>query len=1056
MADNIGKIDLNGSTVTVYHRTRDVSTPEAVCSVGFLAGPHGLYGSGIYSTYDLRSSYQSGNMRAYGGYVIKGQVDLNGFVIFDYPVAKEVYGSNYSLADQIKSIIGIDAIIDPSTDDETKQNHWQQIEGWSEDLEKEYYSSHIAQPFTSRYNLDKTGVKGIVYTGENDGKCVLTYRDLHVIPIEFAFIDGTTYKNPNWESCGDSTKEAIQKMQGAVQDEQILHSERRQLVGSIAALRLNDDPITLKSEDFPHIPEDIFDNAMINFLYEDESRIQRLSPESQEKYKEIIKVDFLIRKLKSAPTHYWEQWREVGDDVKKQIPEEILINIWDRYLQGNPGRWEDIPTEMKDIVPKDHEVKYWLKATRKNEENWQYVPKDIMAYIQQIRPQDIPATIEQTHTEDLGQTHEFDVPEQSMKWLEGKIKKLNARADKLGLPPLHVEVLDADRLSRSQKVRIIGNIPIIKGWQLLSKVMPTEDMETGKITNNVEHFTNDEKEQQAVESKVVTEYDSQNIRAICEDCREKRKRVLLYMLSNTESGELKCVGSSCLSDFVKSKDNSPNSIANYASKLNELLKEIRAGLGGDMDEMQLRKYYEKKGIPVALFLSKVMALENAHGFVSKTDSKRTGDASTPEIAYNMCVSRDSDEKYSEDAPISAGDLATVNQALEWISTVPPFDPDDPNNAQMNSRERSNAEFNWNIHNAVETGVVKKKTYSTAAWLPEKYKRMLQSKGIETQNEDLVGPEGSQVVFKGKLVEKKPILVKILQDNPKEHPQASMYNIAEDGQRQNTVTWLIDELDANMGQDVAIQGTVSGSFYTGQKFATVLTDVSVIDDQTYQDQIAATDKQMEDFINPPVLTWYLAKQHANGLPVVLTRTDDGNWQWQDESGQGGVYTNEDVAKQVESVRDDKGKPVSSEDPRQLFATLRPAPQAAAVAYNDGDTIENDFRVVSSTPSRYNQRYVLEDIQGNKVTAFMDDDSFSAGDDIRVGGIVQIDPKWGIGLKRARIIPPVAATPQVPQQAPQQIPQAPQDSQDADSTAGTNWFKCIKSAAYSCGKKMASFL
>lgn len=1056
MANNPGKIDLNGSTLTVYHRTRDVSTPEAVCGVGFLAGPHGLYGSGIYSTYDLLSSYQSGNMRAYGGYVIKGQVDINGFLIFDYQVSKEVYGSDYSLADQVKNVIGIDVIIDPSTDEETKQSWWRQIEEWSETLEKEYYSSHIAQPFSSRFNLDSTGVKGIIYTGENDGKCALTYRDLHVIPIEFAFIDGSTYRNPNWESCGDATKEALQKMQGAVEDEKVLHTERRQLVGSIAALRINNDPITLKSEDFPHIPEDIFDNAMINFLYEDESRIQRLSPDLQQKYQDVIKVDFLVRKLKSSPTHYWDQWRQVDDDVKNQIPEEILINIWDRYLQSNPGRWEDIPSEMRGIVPKDHEVNHWLKMTRKNEENWQYVPPDILAYIKQIRPKDVPSSIDPTHAEDLGQTHEFDVPEQSMKWLEGKINSLNKRAGKLGLPPLHFEVLDVDRLSRSQKVKIIGNVPVIEGWQLLSKVMPTEDMETGKITNDVEHFTTNEDEQKAVEAKIVKDFDSQNIRAICEECEQNRKRVLLYMLSDVDTGELKCVGSSCLNDFIESKNNNPNAIASYATKLNELLKEIRAGLGGDLDEMQLRKYYEKKGVPVALFLSKVMALDNAHGFVSKTDAKRTGETSTPELAYRMCIDREYDEQYSPDAPITSGDLATVNQALEWISTVPPFDPEDPNNAQMTSRERSRAEFNWNIHNAVESGVVKKKTYGTAAWLPTQYGRMMDFEDIKTENTDLIGPEGSQVVFRGKLTEKKPILVNILQDNPKEHPKSSLYNIAEDDQRQKVVTWLADEMDANMGQNVAIQGTVAGSFYTGQKFATALSNVSVIDDQTYQSQIAATDKQMDLFHNPPVLTWYLAKQHADGLPVVLTRTDDGNWQWQDESGQGGVYTNEDVAKQVESVRDDKGKPVSSEDPRQLFATLRPAPQAAAVAYNDGDTIENDFRVVSSTPSRYNQRYVLEDIQGNKVTAFMDDDSFSAGDDIRVGGIVQIDPKWGIGLKRARIIPPVAATPQVPQQAPQQMPQAPQDSQDADSTAGTNWFKYIKSAAYSCGKKMASFL
>jgi superfamily I DNA/RNA helicase len=79
--------------------------------------------------------------------------------------------------------------------------------------------------------------------------------------------------------------------------------------------------------------------------------------------------------------------------------------------------------------------------------------------------------------------------------------------------------------------------------------------------------------------------------------------------------------------------------------------------------------------------------------------------------------------------------------------------------------------------------------------------------------------------------------------------------------------------------------------------------------------------------PPVNTqtaknWLLAKSVnlpplPPGTPVVMTKTPDGNWQWQGRDGQGGTLQNGSVKQAVESVRDAMGQLIQSTNPQELF-------------------------------------------------------------------------------------------------------------------------------------------
>ena len=136
---NPTQVELSGSSLTVYHRTKSKDIASAICDIGFAAGHGAAYGKGIYTTYDLKSSLQNSNMRTYGGTVVKSQVDISGFIVCDYDLAKQVYGQNYKLIDQIK-VLGLDRSL------QYDQGYMKRIQTWSEELERGGWTSDIACP----------------------------------------------------------------------------------------------------------------------------------------------------------------------------------------------------------------------------------------------------------------------------------------------------------------------------------------------------------------------------------------------------------------------------------------------------------------------------------------------------------------------------------------------------------------------------------------------------------------------------------------------------------------------------------------------------------------------------------------------------------------------------------------------------------------------------------------------------------------------------------------------------------------------------------------------
>ena len=162
-----------GAQAFVYHGSRtkpDVFIPVLLndeLQPGSAAGS--MYGKGLYTVYDLAGT-QTGTGR-YGEYVYKLKVNLYGFIIFDSDVAQKVYGKPLAPAEQAK-LLGLEDV--------------------AERLNK--IPPFVTNGFTSELALPaskflKSEVKGIIFTGSNDGRVAVIYDPTVATPFAWKRFD---------------------------------------------------------------------------------------------------------------------------------------------------------------------------------------------------------------------------------------------------------------------------------------------------------------------------------------------------------------------------------------------------------------------------------------------------------------------------------------------------------------------------------------------------------------------------------------------------------------------------------------------------------------------------------------------------------------------------------------------------------------------------------------------------------------------------------------------------------------------------------------------------
>lgn len=160
IAQKVTEPNINGSIIDIFHRTRSQDVVGNICESGFLSGAGQMYGSGIYANYTMNSAMGKYGLGTYGGIIIKGKLDLNGFIIFDYNIAKQVYGSNYRLPHQLQNVLGF-GILNYQNINKAKKILW----GYHKTLRNNpRITSDIAKYFLRSFPAIKNNSNGILFT----------------------------------------------------------------------------------------------------------------------------------------------------------------------------------------------------------------------------------------------------------------------------------------------------------------------------------------------------------------------------------------------------------------------------------------------------------------------------------------------------------------------------------------------------------------------------------------------------------------------------------------------------------------------------------------------------------------------------------------------------------------------------------------------------------------------------------------------------------------------------------------------------------------------------
>ena len=1039
-------IELSGTTLTVYHRTKNQDIAGSICTVGFIAGGGRAYGTGIYSTFNLASSLKNSNLTAYGGEVLKATVDIKGFLIFNEELAKQVYGANYKLIDQVNNIIGVNNVVSPSN----RQKDLEYLESQSKRLEEGVeWSSDVANGVSNRLRLDQSGVPGILFGGRTDGLVCVAYKQILVTPVAHAWIDGKTYKFAKWEPCPQRSVEELTALQKDDEKSEKFVAARRSLLDGLASM---DRGGRIRREDYPDIPEGVFDQAVANYIYEDESRIAKLDPQLRAKLKDVIEIDFLIRKLKSAPTHYWEEWLKVSEETKAKVPKEIINEIWSDYLKANKGHWKNVPEDIRPLIPKTGEAKYWAAALKKSQDNWKYIPADIAEYMESEMDIIPPANLKDLQAEGAeerqAETEELDVPDSAMSWVQDQVAKMNKRAGRLGLHPIILEIVSEDRKERTKKIKVMGNVPVLKGNKLMARLEDIED-DQGNVSRVVETLS-DEALPSPISitgKKGTLSVDLETAPLICQHCNMNRRRKEAYIIKRVAENTYLMVASSCLGDFIGELGGAatPDAIAKYASEFKHMLVLFKEGNENQgKTDQQIRKDYKAKGVPIAFFLTKVLSLEKQNGFVPSSRYNSSKEP-TAHLAWLMCIDLNYDQKYSK--PIDASDISLIDSALGWISTI-----------EEEKNSYGQKEFLYNVKKSCDVGTVFEKrgkgNAGLVAWLPTLYKKNVEEKEDFSK---LMGEKGDQIFFKGTLLSKTPILVQISQQVTTNKNTRQNYCIAEsdDGRR---VAWIEEKpITADVGKTLFIKGTVDKNGDIDSKSSAHLINVEEIPEQEYVTHEPEMAQKLRDFEKKHAEE--KAKEEA-AKPVPdqpaqptqpLSGSPQGNYQNGANIVEDYIIMSVRPANRGQSLyffQDNYGKRVSAftdlnigkkDDKVRLSATVQlnkgyinlvnikvlPRDQSAAAtssttltpaaqptAFQDGQIYEDDFTIKSARPAAYNSTlYTLSDSLGRMVSSFIKAFLGNIGSQIRLRGIIKIKGPY-INLTSVKVVPKQSQAPSTP--------------------------------------------
>lgn len=202
------------------------------------------------------------------------------------------------------------------------------------------------------------------------------------------------------------------------------------------------------------------------------------------------------------------------------------------------------------------------------------------------------------------------------------IEQLNKLAKKLDFPPIEFKVLEKKVENNNPKLLIYinGEVPRVGHHQLVAKITPVHDSQTGKTQNIISAAPG-----MTVPQQYMSGYQGQ-----CDHCCTSRRRNETFLLKDERDGKYVVVGRQCLADFLRKDDLGAH--IKWMEILDTLEKQESFGGG-----------YRGDVAPVDEFLKIAYALTKIYGF-KPTSSENGSTVSSTYYLINPPIASSAEDR----------------------------------------------------------------------------------------------------------------------------------------------------------------------------------------------------------------------------------------------------------------------------------------------------------------------------------------------------------------------------------------------------------------------------
>ena len=341
---------VQGNLAWLYHRTNTYAYEHPISRGIFSTSDNkrALYGTGLYTTYDLNSQLNERMRHLYGPFILRFKTNLSNFFILDEDVFKRLY-PNQNFYDYLKKY-NVDLVYEKGNE----ENDLTPSLRFTSDTARKY-----AKKIKSLNIFD-----GIIFTGRSDGKIAIVWKPETLVLHSFSEDEGKTWQKMNSlvkmkevHSLAETVWRSFLKRGDISSMNRLDNVGKLNVVKNVYRLVVNSvDDIHLQ----PHLEEKLKQFLELNYFSVDDWMEELLHQQKPEIPRMFIEV--LAKKDMDALLYHYEETlnkrylyhniaNQIESVLKPYIENGRLDSMYIEHLQRLTEKYKSA-SNMKNILQK--------------------------------------------------------------------------------------------------------------------------------------------------------------------------------------------------------------------------------------------------------------------------------------------------------------------------------------------------------------------------------------------------------------------------------------------------------------------------------------------------------------------------------------------------------------------------------------------------------------------------------------------------------------------------------------------------------------------------------